>query len=85
MEARRGLVVLWPAFMMASVLEMLVFAFVDPANLTWFGAERLDWPVQAVYTVAFFVFWAVIAISSGITLWLDSSPASIPGEGVGQP
>jgi hypothetical protein len=72
MDPRRSLVILWPAFLMASVLEMLVFAVVDPASVTWFGAEPLGWPVQAVYTVAFFVFWTVIAISSAITQWLEA-------------
>jgi hypothetical protein len=72
MDPRRSLVILWPAFLMASVLEMLVFAVVDPASVTWFGAGPLGWPVQAVYTVAFFVFWTVIAISSAITQWLEA-------------
>ncbi len=72
MDARHGLVILWPAFLMAGVLEMLVFAVVDPANLTWFGVEPLGWPVQAVYTVAFFVFWTTIATSGAITQWMEA-------------
>jgi len=64
---RRALVVLWPAFLMAGVLEVLVFAVVDPANLTWFGIEPLAWSVQAVYTVTFFIFWGVISTSAAIT------------------
>jgi hypothetical protein len=70
MDTRHGLVILWPAFLMAGVLEMLVFAVVDPASLMWFGIEPLGWPVQGVYTVAFFVFWTVIATSGAITQWL---------------
>lgn len=31
------MVILWPAFLMASVLEALVFVWVDPAQLRWFG------------------------------------------------
>ena len=33
----RALCILWPAFVMAGVLEMLVFALVDPAGLRWMG------------------------------------------------
>ncbi len=28
---------LWPAFLVAGVIEMLVFAMVDPKHLHWFG------------------------------------------------
>ena len=45
---------------------MLVFAVVDPADVE--GLDRL-----AVYTIAFFVFWAVIATASSVTVWLLQS------------
>ena len=48
----------WPAFLGACVLELLVFAFVDPMELGWAG-HPLGWSRQAVYTAAFFAFWAV--------------------------
>jgi hypothetical protein len=35
----RALTVLWPAFMMAGVLEMLVFALVDPQQLHGWGVD----------------------------------------------
>jgi hypothetical protein len=75
MDARRCLVILWPAFLMAGVLETLVFAVIDPASVALLRVEPLDWPAQAVYTVAFFVFWLVIAASSAITQWLMGDPA----------
>ena len=40
----RALQILWPAFLMAGVLEMLVFAVVDPAELHWFGGPAIGWP-----------------------------------------
>ncbi len=70
----RVLAVLWPAFLMAGVLEMLVFAVVDPRQLHWFGAAPIEWPVQAVYTVSFFIFWGVIAASGAITMLLERAP-----------
>jgi hypothetical protein len=70
---RRMLLILWPAFLMAGVLETLVFVVVDPATLHWFGGPALDWPVKAVYSVTFLIFWAVIASAGVITALLDET------------
>lgn len=64
---RMALQIGWPAFVMAGVIEALVFAVVDPAGLHWFGGERIDWSAQAIYTVSFFIFWLVIATACGIS------------------
>ena len=68
--SRLALQILWPAFLMAGVLELLVFALVDPSDLRWFGGAPLQVPRQAVYTLAFLVFWAVIAVAGAITALL---------------
>ena len=65
------LCILWPSFLMAGVTEMLVFAVVDPGDLTWFGGAAIDWPRQAIYTVSFFIFWAVTAVACGLTALLS--------------
>jgi len=70
----RSMSVLWSAFLMAAVLEMLVFALVDPGDLRWFGGEALDLSPRAVYTLAFFVFWAVIAAGAALAVLLCSPP-----------
>jgi hypothetical protein len=70
----RSMGVLWSAFLMAAVLEMLVFALVDPGDLRWFGGETLDLSPRAVYTLAFFVFWAVIAAGAALAVLLCSRP-----------
>ncbi len=72
----RALLILWPSFLMAGVLEALVFVVVDPGTLHWFGVEPLDWSASAVYSVTFLIFWAVIATSGAITALLES-----PGPG----
>jgi hypothetical protein len=69
---RRSMQVLWPAFLMAGVMEMLVFAVVDPADLHWFGGAAFDWPLTTTYSVSFLIFWAVIATSGAITAWLSA-------------
>lgn len=70
-RTQRLLVILWPAFVMAGVLEMMVFAVVDPRSLTWFGAEPIEWSASAVYSVTFLIFWAVISTAAGITKLLE--------------
>ena len=67
----RVLLILWPAFLMAGVLEMMVFAVVDPSGMHWFGADPIEWSRSAVYSVTFFMFWGVISTSGAITALLE--------------
>ena len=67
----RTLLILWPAFLMAGVLEMLTFAVVDPGSLHWFGAAAIEWSRSTVYSVSFFIFWGVIASSAALTALLE--------------
>jgi hypothetical protein len=76
----RALLILWPAFVMAGVLEALVFVVVDPLGLHAFGTEAMRGSASAVYSVAFLVFWGVIATSAAITLLLAA-----PGPGRSPP
>ena len=66
----------WPAFLLAGVMEMLVFAMVDPQNLHWLG-RPLDLSREAVYTLAFFVFWLLTIASSALTTLLAMSPFEV--------
>ncbi len=65
--------VIWPAFLMAGLMEVLVFAMVDPQDLHWFG-QPVALSAQAVYTLAFFAFWAITMLASAMTVFLISSP-----------
>lgn len=76
MLQQRLMWVIWPAFLMAGLLEMLVFAMVDPQDIHWFGLP-LEWSRQSIYTIAFFVFWAVMVVSSGLTTLLSMSPFEV--------
>ena len=76
MLQQRLMWILWPAFLMAGVMEMLVFAMVDPQDLHWFGMP-LDCSRQATYTVAFFVFWGITVVSSGLSTLLAMSPFEV--------
>lgn len=77
----RAMVILWPSFIMAGVLETLVFALVDPGNLHWFGGEQVPLSASAVYTLAFFVFWGIIATAGTLTRLLEGDAEHINREG----
>lgn len=66
----------WPAFLGACALELLVFALIDPQDMHW-GGRALTLSRQGVYTAAFFVFWGVCMVSSGLTALLGTSSAEV--------
>lgn len=76
MGMRRWMWVLWPAFLVAGVLEMLVFALVDPQELHWAG-QALAMSNEGIYTLAFLVFWALVAAACALTALLSITPAEV--------
>lgn len=68
--------VIWPSFLMAGVLELLVFAVIDPQDMSWFG-QSFEMSRQQVYTLGFAVFWFVIALSGALTLFLSLTPSEV--------
>ncbi len=76
MSAQRWMWIAWPAFLVAAVLEMIVFAFVDPSELQWSG-HSLDLSREAVYTITFFLFWGGTMASSALTTLLSMSPFEV--------
>lgn len=68
----------WPAFLVAGVLEMMVFAVLDPLTLSLFG-EQVNWSREAIYTVTFFIFWAMLMVSSALTLMLARPARDLNG------
>lgn len=76
MLVKRMMWIAWPAFLVAGLLEILVFGLVDPQDLHWFG-QPLALSRQGVYTVAFFAFWALTMVSSGLTTLLSMSPFEV--------
>jgi len=66
----------WPSFLVAGVLEMLVFAVVDPHDLHWFG-QPLEMSRSGVYTLGFFAFWFLTTLSSALTTLLSMSPFEV--------
>ena len=77
-RVRLWVLIVWPAFLAACLLEALVFAMVDPGELHWpgyfFQATR-----QGVYTMSFFAFWLITMACSSLVLWLAKPAPEING------
>jgi len=60
--------IFWPSFLVASLGTILFFAFFDPTELARISGypeiSRL-----AGYTIGFFLFWLLSAVSSGLTYY----------------
>lgn len=74
---QRALRILWPAFLVAGVLEILVFAVMDPRELRWFGGPLIGWAPLAIYSVTFLMFWVGIAASGALTALLSLSSEEV--------
>lgn len=78
MRTQRWMWIVWPAFLVACVLEMTVFALVDPEELAWFG-HPLALSRLGVYTLAFFVFWLLSMVSCALTALLSEPSDHVNG------
>lgn len=67
---RRIATVAWPAFVGAGLIEMLVFAHVDPGALHALDGAALALSSTAVYSLAFLAFWALVGASCWVALRL---------------
>ena len=67
----RLMIVVWPAFLTAGLLEVLGFALVDPQQLHWPQGVPLEMSTSVVYTVAFFVFWFFMVLAGSLTQLLQ--------------
>ena len=76
MTGKKWMAIIWPAFMVAGLIEMLVFALVDPHDLRW-GGLLIPISRQGIQTLAFFLFWALALLSSALTMLLAQSPEAI--------
>jgi hypothetical protein len=65
--------ILWPAFLVAGILEMVVFSWIDP-SVIHLGAWQPD--AQTTYSLAFFVFWTLISVASYMSHWMMAAPES---------
>jgi len=73
MMTKYWMFIVWPSFLMAGVMEMVVFAMVDPQDLHFFNQAK-DVSRQGIYTLSFFIFWIICAASSSLSLFLYMEP-----------
>jgi len=62
--------ILWPSFLVAAGAESVFFALFDPGELTLFG-QPIELSRTAMYSIGFFLFWGLVAASSGPSLFLE--------------
>lgn len=60
---------LWPSFIMACVSTGLLFSLIDPEAFTLHG-NSMELSNGFIYSIAFFIFWLLGAITSGLTALL---------------
>jgi hypothetical protein len=85
--ARRLMWIVWPAFLVAGVAEIVFFSVFDPFELHFFG-DALEISREGLYTIGFFGFWGLGIASSALTMFLEgSSPGghAAGGEGAEAP
>ena len=66
---KRAIWILWPAFVVAGVMDGVFFTLFDPADLLadrWGEVSRI-----AVYSIGFFAFWVFAAGSSMLTCFFQ--------------
>lgn len=76
MWTQRLMWIVWPAFLAAGVMEMLVFSAFDPQDLQW-SAQLAELSRTGIYSLAFFVFWAVFIVAGYLTVLLSISAAEL--------
>ena len=72
-RSRLVMAILWPSFLMAGVLEVLVFSLLDPVALV----ETSALSGTSLYTLGFLGFWIVTGLSSALSLWLAGLPPAM--------
>ena len=67
--------ILWPSFLVTSAQIAVLFALVDPAEIGWLS-DAYDFTRQGVYTIGFFVCWAMVSVACALTLYLTQDHRS---------
>jgi hypothetical protein len=67
--SRLLMTILWPSFLMAGISVGIIFSLIDPGTLVVLG-NSLELSNVVIYSIAFFIFWFLGAIASGLTALL---------------
>jgi hypothetical protein len=69
---QQAISVLWPSFIVAIVATGLFFSAFNPRDLVPYNID-IDISPLAAYSVGFFIFWIIAAVSSYGTLYFTIS------------
>jgi hypothetical protein len=61
--------ILWPSFIAAGIGVGIIFTLIDPMELVVLG-DRVHTSRTTIYSLGFFVLWAVAAIASAMSCFL---------------
>jgi hypothetical protein len=64
--------ILWPSFLAAGIGIGIIFTLVDPMELVVLGAH-VNASRTSIYSLGFFVLWAIAATASAMTAFLVAS------------
>ena len=67
--SRLLMTVLWPSFLMSCVSVGILFSLIEPEALTIHG-NSIELSDVVIYSIGFFIFWILGAITSGLTALL---------------
>lgn len=73
---KRAIWILWPAFIVGGIAEVIFFTIFDPMEMSLFG-EPIGLSRLAVYSIGFVLFWAFAAASSAFTCFLQRTSNEI--------
>ena len=65
---QRVVAVLWPSFLTAAVATTAFFSVFNPVDLADLAGYP-DFPASGGYTVGFFLFWLIAAVSGELTVY----------------
>ena len=75
----RMIMALWSAFLVAGLLEILLWDCIDPADLHWLG-QPLTWSRQSIYSVSFLALRTGCALSAWLTQRLGAHARQSPAK-----
>ncbi len=75
-KAQRLINVLWPSFIAAGIATVVFFTLFDPMDMSILG-DQVMVGRMAAYSIGFFGFWLLGALSSGLTCFFQRSAAEI--------
>ena len=64
--------ILWPSFIAAGIGVGIIFTLVDPTELVILG-HPMQLSRVAVYTLGFFILWAICAAASALSCFLQAT------------